>query len=87
MTGVSYLNRKSDYDELKKTAPGADATKQRRDSAQRMGYVNAGLWVATALGAGVTTYFYVTRPARTTATRVLPWAGPESAGLSVAGAF
>ncbi len=87
VTGVAYLNRKSAHDHLAKTEGRSDATQQSADSAQRMGYINVGLWAATALGAGVTTYFYVTRPALRSATRVLPWAGPESAGLSVVGGF
>jgi len=86
-TGVVYLNRRSDFDDLAKTEPDSNGIKQRRDSAQRIGYVNLGLWAATALGAGFTTYLYVTRPPRVTATRLVPWAGPESAGLSVVGGF
>jgi hypothetical protein len=87
VTGLAFLNRKSDFDDLKKTEPDSNTTQQRRDSARSMGYINVGLWAATALGAGVTTYFFVTRPTRASATRLLPWAGPESAGLSVAGGF
>ncbi len=87
VTGLAYLNRKSDYGDLAKAERGAHTTEQAHDSAQRMGYINVGFWAATAVGAGVTTYFYLTRPARASATRVLPWAGPESAGLSVVGGF
>lgn len=86
-TGLAYLNRRGDFDDLAKTEPDSNRTKQRHDSAQRMGYANLGLWAATALGAGVTTYLYVRRPTGERATRVLPWAGPESAGLGIVGGF
>lgn len=87
VTGLAYLNRRSDFDAAAKAEPDSHETQQRHASAQRMGYVNLGLWAATALGAGVTTYLYVTRPARPKTARVLPWAGPTSAGLSVVGGF
>jgi hypothetical protein len=87
VTGLAYLNRKQDYDDTVAARADAETTEQRRQSAQGMGFVNLGLWVGTALGAGVTTYLYVTRPERAHATRVLPWAGRDSAGLSVVGGF
>jgi hypothetical protein len=87
VTGLAYLNRKQDYEDAAATPPDLEAAEQRRQSAERMGFVNLGLWIGTALGAGVTTYLYVTRPERARATRVLPWAGRESAGISVVGGF
>lgn len=84
-SGVAYLQKRADYEDRRYEAD-ADA---RRRSASRYGYLNAGMWAAAAVGAGVTTYLYVTRPARATAsgTRVVPWAAPQCAGLSVSGGF
>jgi len=50
VTGIVYLGR---------TEPD-DAGNE--SSARRLGWVNAGLWAASALGAGVTIYLYATRP-------------------------
>lgn len=88
VSGLSYLHKRQDYEDRKYDSD-AEA---RRDSAQRYGYLNAGLWAATAVGAGITTYLYLTRPAQGAAqapagTRVVPWAAPQSAGLSVSGGF
>lgn len=84
-SGVAYLQKRADYQDRKYEADADD----RRSSASRYGYLNAGMWAAAAACAGVTTYLYVTRPARTpaTGTRVVPWAAPQSAGLSVSGGF
>lgn len=79
VTGVGYLKKKQTFDDT--------GLAQDRSSAKTYGYVNLGLWAATAVGAGVTTYLYVTRPERKASARVLPWATTESAGLSVAGGF
>jgi hypothetical protein len=85
VSGLAYLQKREDYRQ-RELEPDAAA---RRKSAQRYGYLNAGLWTATAVGAGVTTYLYVTRPARATSAsaRVLPWASPDGGGLSVSGGF
>jgi len=85
VSGLAYLQKRDDYDQ-RKLESDAEA---RRKSALRFGYLNAGLWAATAVGAGVTTYLYVTRQARPTSAsaRVLPWAAPDGGGLSVSGGF
>lgn len=85
VSGLAYLQKRDDFDERRYEAD-AEA---RLGSARRYGYLNAGIWAATAACAGVTTYLYVTRPARATSTgaRVVPWAAPQSAGLSVSGGF
>ena len=88
VTGLVYQNKKEDYDALaeqEEVDPGA--LQKREDAALRYGYANLGLWIATAIGASVTTYLYVTRPTRPQTARVLPWASPDSAGLSVTGGF
>jgi tetratricopeptide (TPR) repeat protein len=85
VSGVAYLNKREDYQEPKDDSDAVD----RRRSALRYGYLNAGMWAATAVSASVTTYLYLTRPeqAPSAATRVVPWAAPQSAGLSVTGGF
>jgi tetratricopeptide (TPR) repeat protein len=85
VSGLAYLQKRDDFDQ-RKLESDAEA---RRESALRYGYLNAGLWAATAVGAGVTTYLFVTRPARPTSAtaRVLPWAGPAGGGLFVSGGF
>ena len=84
-TGLTYLNKRADYDDLvdKKSPPSEIET--RRNQALTYGRINFGLWLGAALGAGVTTYLYVTRPERQTALQVTPWLGPEVAGLGVTG--
>jgi hypothetical protein len=66
---------------------GSDELAEREQTAQTYGYVNLGLWAATAVGAGVTTYLYLTRPEHPKAARITPWAAPQAAGLSVTGGF
>lgn len=87
VTGVAYLNKKSDYETLAKSEGLTDTVEDRREKAQRYGYVNLGLWIGAAIGAGVTTYLYVTRPSQQSAIHVSPWLGPQVAGLGVGGGF
>src|SRR5262249_11840253 len=78
-TGLAYLNKRDDYD--------AEKTNANRKDALTYGRVNLGLWIGAAIGAGVTTYLYATRPARHTALQVTPLWGPSVAGLGVTGGF
>jgi hypothetical protein len=78
-TGLAYLNKRDDYN--------ASKTEERRDAALTYSYVNLGLWVGAAIGAGVTTYLYVTRPAERVSWRVTPLVAPQMAGLGVQGGF
>ena len=87
VTGVAYLNKRSDYEALAKSEGLTSDVEARREKAQRYGYANLGLWIGTAIGAGVTTYLYVTRPTQKSAIRVTPWLGPQVAGLGVGGGF
>lgn len=87
VSGVAYLNKRSDYEALAKSDGLTGAVEARRDKAQRYGYANLGLWIGTAIGAGVTTYLYVTRPTQQSAIRVTPWLGPQVAGLGLDGGF
>lgn len=85
-TGVAYLKKKAAYDDER--PKGASAELESREStAQTYGYLNAGLWAATAVGAGVTAYLYFTRPARPATALLVPWATHEAAGLTVTGGF
>jgi tetratricopeptide (TPR) repeat protein len=86
VSGLAYLKSKAAYDEERSEGPSADLDARDR-KARTYGYLNLGLWAATALGAGLTTYLYVTRPAPAQAARVSPWATHEAAGLSVMGGF
>ncbi|HVY32365.1 MAG TPA: hypothetical protein VHB79_37770 [Polyangiaceae bacterium] len=78
-TGITYLHKKSAYEDQK--------TSERRDDALTYGRLNLGLWIGAALSAGVTTYLYATRPERRAAVQVTPLIGPQVAGLGVAGGF
>ena len=88
ITGLVYLNKRQDHTALA-GRPGAssDEIENSEQSALRYGYVNIGLWAGAAIGASVTTYLFVTRPAHQQTARVLPWAAPGNAGLSVQGGF
>jgi hypothetical protein len=88
ITGLVYQNKKEDHDDLLATEePDRDELQKRKDSALRWGYANMGLWIGAAVGASVTTYLFVTRPARPQTAHVVPWVAPGSAGLSVTGGF
>jgi hypothetical protein len=78
-TGLAYLNKRDDYN--------ASKTEERQDAALTYSYVNLGLWIGAAIGAGVTTYLYVTRPAERVSWRVTPLVAPQMAGLGVQGGF
>lgn len=84
ITGISYLGKRGDYQDAldRRTATSGD-----RDSAERMGYINAGLWAGTLIGAGVTTVIYLTRPERSQRAFVQPILGPNVAGLGLTGGF
>lgn len=86
VTGVAYLKKKAAYDDERSRGP-SEELEDLESKANTFGYLNLGLWAATAVGAGVTTYLYATRPARPQAARILPWTTHEGAGLSVMGDF
>jgi len=87
VTGLAYLNKRNDYEALAKRDGLTSTVEERREKTQTYGYVNLGLWIGTAIGAGVTTYLYVSRPAKQSALQVSPWLGPQVAGLAVGGGF
>jgi len=61
-TGVLYLNRRASYQEYRETTANEHDQGPDYESAKTLGVTNAVLWAATAVGAGVTAYLYVTRP-------------------------
>jgi hypothetical protein len=87
VTGVAYLDKKSDYEDLSVREGLTPDVESREQSAKRYGYANLGLWLATAVGAGLTTYLYVTRPTERHALRLQPWLGPQIGGLGASGSF
>jgi hypothetical protein len=78
-TGLAYLEKRDDFEQR--------GTSSSRDRALLYGRINLGLWIGTALGAGVTTYLYATRPARARTVQVVPLLAPQVAGLGVTGGF
>jgi len=83
VTGVLYLQRRSDYNEG--TSPAErDAD---YDSAQSLGYANLALTALTLGGAALTGYFYFSQPEPGTTASVAPSLGPGFAGLSARGEF
>jgi hypothetical protein len=87
VTGIVYLGERDSYNEQR--ANGSPEAQSSYDSVHTLGTVNAILWGATAAGAALTTYFYVTRPKRPAKehARVGVWAVPGSAGFAVGGGF
>lgn len=70
-TSALYLEQKADY----------DRTEADYDSLRQLGWLNLGAWVGTAASAAVTSYLYVTRPARPELrAAVLPWLGERALG-------
>jgi hypothetical protein len=79
VTGLAYLKKRDDFEQR--------GTSSSRDRALLYGRINLGLWIGTAVGAGVTTYLYATRPARARTLQVVPLLAPQVAGLGVTGGF
>jgi hypothetical protein len=90
ITAIVYLDKRSTYQDARQSyvagSGGASSAEleQQQSSAQNWGYANVALWAATAAGAGLTTYLYLSRPTRAAA-RVVPWLGPGVAGFGVSG--
>jgi hypothetical protein len=86
VSGVVYLKRKGDYQDLVDRHE-TSGVQDGHDLALKYGYLNLGLWIGSAIGAGVTTYLYVTRPTTSTSLRVTPLVGPRLAGFGASGSF
>jgi hypothetical protein len=86
VSGLTYLHERNAYQDGLTTRTTDDLAHQR-DTAQRIGYLNLGLWIATACSAGVTTYLYVTRPKQAPSAQLVPLVDQTHAGLAVVGGF
>jgi hypothetical protein len=85
VTGALYLDQRADYDRARAEDP--DTARADHDSIQTLGFVNIALWAATAGGAALTGYFYLTRPERPASARLVPFVTDKSVGLVTAGEF
>jgi hypothetical protein len=88
VTGGVYLEQRGTYDTTGRNNPNRVDAQGDRDSLVTLGVVNLALWLATAGGAGITTYLYVTRPTRPKAAAAFtlaPWASASGAGLVAGG--
>jgi hypothetical protein len=87
VTGAVYLDRKASYDRARRNDPST--ARADHDSVETIGIVNLGLWIATAAGAGVTGYLYLSRAERPASpiARVVPWLSREGGGFVTAGEF
>jgi hypothetical protein len=84
VTGLTYLNKRETFNDARAKGPSVQLQNQER-SAERWGYANIAFWAATACSAGVTTYLYLTRPARPQSALIVPWIGPDQVGLGLSG--
>lgn len=89
VTGVLALKKKSDFNAINDGNHPKDAKQSAHDSAVSMGVINTVLTGAALVGAGVTAYFYLSRPEKPASGRtyVTPWATAHSGGLVVGGAL
>lgn len=93
LTGLSYMDKKEEYATLRKDESRSDRDKNAAlDDAKRQGYMNVGFSAAAAIGAGLTAYFYATRPeqSRTSAvnaTRLSVWSGYDAGGVLLRSEF
>lgn len=91
VTGVTYLNKRSTYqsalEKSDRTMAPTGQLESQRSSAERWGYANIGFLAATAGGAAVTTYLYLTRPTRPAAAQIVPLIGPGQLGIGLSGAL
>jgi hypothetical protein len=89
VTGATYWNKRATYhnalDEADRTEGPSEQLRSQERSAERWGYANLAFWAATACGAGVTTYLFVTRPTRPATTRIVPLLSPSHVGLGLSG--
>jgi hypothetical protein len=97
VTSGVYLHNRASYDSTGRFNPDRAAAEDEHQSVKTLGYVNLALWIATAGGAGVTTYLYVTRPEQRTTSATAPttrgmssiqlscWANARGGGLIAEG--
>lgn len=95
ITGVLYLGKRSDYVAINgKPDRTKDEAQSARDSAATMSTVSTILGVTTLLGAGVTTYLYLSGDGSTSPKtgkpgkpRFSPWVSPYGGGFVLGGAL
>lgn len=89
VTGFLTLGKNKDYDAIN-DGTQLDEAERTQKSAQMLGLTTDILWGAAAVSAGITAYFYFTRPAeqqRSSALRLTPLVGPHVAALNLSGGF
>jgi hypothetical protein len=93
VTGMMALDQHSQFDDQNRTAGGNSAELQDlKDTGQLLSLVTDVLIGAAVVGAGVTTYLYVTRPEAPAeqphaSLRILPAVSPRGGGVTVLGRF
>jgi hypothetical protein len=90
ITGITYMNRKNDFDRANKEDPNASEanTKELRDRASDMSTINAVFSGAALAGAVVTGILFVTRPEERHSSAhpiIAPWLGASSGGVLLQG--
>jgi hypothetical protein len=86
--GVIAKGKKDDFDAAN-DGTDPDNAKDLKSSADTMNLVADGLFLGAIIGAGVTTFLYVTRPEvpSSQAITVNPIVGPSALALTVSGSF
>jgi len=88
VTGAMYLDRRSSYQDHRATTDDPNDEGPDHDAAQTLGVVNAVVFAGALVGAGLTTYFYITRPKAPVVTgKLTAKAAPGFASLVVSGEF
>ena len=88
VTGVLYLGARSDFDDANADPSVRVADREdERSSASTLGTVSTVLGAATLVGAGVTAYLFVSRPAEERPVSLVPALGPGFQGVLVRGAL
>lgn len=85
VTGLLYLNKRKDFNDIN-DAQHTDAEKtDARDSAKTMGLVSTVLTGGAVVGAVITGVLFVTRPEKSSTVALEPWTDFSSAGIQVRG--
>jgi hypothetical protein len=89
VTGGIALSKRSAFDEMNgQPNHTLSEIQDAHDSAQTMGMVNTALTGAAVVGAGLTAYFYLSRPkGGSSSTAFSPWVTAGGGGLVVRGAL
>lgn len=89
VTGIMALGKRADFTSINDGSHSEADKQSAHDSAQSMGLVSTILSAGAVVGAGVTTYLFLSRPTepreQQARTVVAPWIGPGGGGLAVGG--